>query len=128
MKVIIAGGRDYSPKRTHTQAVGELLRRLGATEVVSGGADGADLVGDLIAIGFGLPVTFFPAAWHNLHQPGAVIRTRNGRKYDARAGLRRNQQMADYADALIALPGGRGTADMMRRAEAKGIPVHKIGW
>jgi len=35
--------------------------------------------------------------------------------------------MADAgADLCIAFPGGRGTADMVRRARAAGIPVRSV--
>lgn len=41
------------------------------------------------------------------------------------AGLARNQRMLEQCSpsAVIAFPGGRGTADMVRRAEAAGLPV-----
>lgn len=41
------------------------------------------------------------------------------------AGPLRNHAMIDEADALVALPGGRGTADCVRRAERKGIPIYR---
>jgi len=31
-------------------------------------------------------------------------------------------------DAVVAFPGGNGTADMVRRAEAAGVPVWRVGW
>jgi uncharacterized phage-like protein YoqJ len=50
-----------------------------------------------------------------------MIYPANWRKYGKRAGHRRNQQMADNADALIALWDGEspGTRDMIRRMENK---------
>lgn len=35
--------------------------------------------------------------------------------------------MLDYFDIdyVVAFPGGAGTADMVRRARAKGVPVHE---
>jgi hypothetical protein len=40
------------------------------------------------------------------------------------AGPLRNQEMVDSGlDLLLAFPGGRGTADMTRRAQAAGVPV-----
>jgi predicted Rossmann-fold nucleotide-binding protein len=43
------------------------------------------------------------------------------------AGHYRNQEMADTgADLCIAFPGGRGTADMVRRAAAAGIEIRRV--
>jgi predicted Rossmann-fold nucleotide-binding protein len=41
----------------------------------------------------------------------------------------RNQQMIDDGkpDVVIAFPGGSGTADMIRRAEAAGVKVIRMG-
>lgn len=36
----------------------------------------------------------------------------------------RNQEMADMAEALVAFPGGPGTADMVRRAQEKGLIIY----
>lgn len=45
--------------------------------------------------------------------------------YGNAAGFIRNQAMADYADALIAVWDNRskGTADMIRKAIGRGLPV-----
>ncbi|GGD30599.1 hypothetical protein GCM10011335_37050 [Aureimonas glaciei] len=47
------------------------------------------------------------------------------KKHGRAAGPIRNQRMIDEwkPTLVIAFPGGRGTADMIRRAEAAGIPV-----
>lgn len=39
-------------------------------------------------------------------------------------GPRRNAAMAEYADALIALPGGKGTANMIDEARKRGLKVY----
>lgn len=111
MRVIIAGGRDYVATAADFDALDRLQASLGIAEVVSGGARGVDVAGEAWARMRDVPVKRFPADW---------------RAHGKAAGFRRNQQMADYADALIAFPGGRGTADMIRRAEAKGIPVYRV--
>ena len=45
--------------------------------------------------------------------------------YGRRAGPIRNQEMIDEGkpDGVVAFPGGKGTADMVRRAEAAGLKV-----
>lgn len=110
MKVIIAGSRDFTGD---IKLVGKIVEASGfkITEVISGTAKGADQAGDVWATVNGIPVKLFFANWDTF-----------GRS----AGPRRNQEMADYADALIAIkthPDSRGTNDMIRRAEAKGLKI-----
>jgi hypothetical protein len=47
------------------------------------------------------------------------------KKHGRAAGPIRNQRMLDKGkpDLVVAFPGGRGTADMIRRAERAGVPV-----
>lgn len=78
------------------------------TEVVSGEARGADREGEIWARLSGLKVSRFPANWT---------------RYGSCAGPIRNADMADYAEACIAFPGGTGTADMLRKAHGKGLKV-----
>jgi len=49
-------------------------------------------------------------------------------KLGKKAGPLRNQRMIDEGrpDLVVAFPGGKGTADMVRRAEAAGVKVLKI--
>jgi hypothetical protein len=50
-------------------------------------------------------------------------------KWGTAAGPKRNQMMLDQKpDIVLAFPGGRGTADMIARAEQAGVEVIKIGW
>lgn len=108
MKVIIAGSRGV----TDYAAVCSAMSRCGfrPTEVFSGGADGADALGERWAKENGIVVRLFFAWWH---------------KHGRAAGPMRNEEMAGEADALVAVWDGEstGTADMIRRAEAHGLPV-----
>jgi len=108
MKVIIAGARNISDQAIIFAAVASSPFVI--TEVVSGCAKGVDIQGEFWAARAGLPCKRFPADWNGL---------------GIKAGPLRNQQMADYADALIAIWDGEspGTKDMIRRAEAKQLPV-----
>lgn len=72
-------------------------------------------------------VAKFKADWKNITVPGALVKTGPYGQYNAKAGFDRNQKMADYADALIALqPNGatNGTQDMIKRAISKGIAIY----
>lgn len=117
MKLIIAGGRNYRLTQHDRARLDALHAAHHVTEVVSGGATGADRGGEMWANDRGLPFTVIPAEWDNLEHPDAAIRTRaDGKKYDAMAGFRRNERMAQYADAVVLFPGGNGTRDMATRA------------
>lgn len=105
MKLIIAGGRDYIFNENDLDNLESIS---GITEVVSGGAKGADSCGEIWAEFKQLPLKTFPANW----------------KMGKFAGHLRNQQMAEYADAVALFPGGRGTRDMYRRAVKEGLKIY----
>jgi len=116
MKVIVAGCRHITDYDIVLEAIAE--SEFNITEVVSGKALGVDKFGELYADENQLPVKPFPADWKNLDVPNAVIKTNRYGKYNAAAGHNRNEQMAEYADALIAVWDGKstGTRDMIGRA------------
>ena len=129
MRVIIAGGRDYKFTVKDRKWLDSIHRNWNIEEVISGMARGADLEGKEWADNRGIHVGPFPAKWDDLDAPNAVIRRRkDGKLYNANAGFDRNLKMAKYAkentpSALIAFPGGNGTADMIKTANRMGIPV-----
>lgn len=105
MKLIIAGGRNY----TFTQDDVNILDSFkNITEVISGGARGADRAGELYARQRNIPIKQFIPNWDI---------------YGKSAGHIRNKQMADYADAVILFPGGKGTESMYKAAKKAGITV-----
>jgi hypothetical protein len=137
LTLLVFGGRDFGeiPNGTPRHAVaaarlkaekqrgqmevamGGIDIEFGIGEVVSGGAPGADRLGESIARAMGLPTMLFPANWG---------------RYKQGAGRIRNGQMAVYvaarlpnAMALMA-PGGKGTADMRSLCEAHNIPVREL--
>jgi len=111
MKVVIAGGRDYCLSPEDYGALDALHLEHGFTEVVSGGATGADRCGEIWAQENDVDVKVFVAYW-GLH--------------GAAAGPRRNNEMARYADCVVLFPGGKGTASMKRCAEREGLDVYVI--
>ena len=114
MKTIVAGSRKGVTPDQVRQAMKDAPFEI--TEVVSGTAQGVDTFGALIATGAGIPVTEFPAKWNDLHaQPCKIKHNRYG-AYNALAGHNRNSEMADYADALVAVWNGEspGTRNMIR--------------
>ena len=131
MKIIIAGDRtciDYSLLEKAVQKSG-----FDITEIVSGGARGVDALGESFAKVNQLPCTVFSADWKNIKQPGAIVKTRKNpwtkknEKYNANAGFFRNEEMAKYADGLIALqPNGptSGTQNMIKLAKKYNLKIY----
>lgn len=108
MRVIICGGRDYEPNLDDYTLLNRLHMKHRFTEVVTGGARGADAAGERWAREWEVPLRVFPADW---------------KAYGRSAGPKRNQTMAENADAIVIFPGGKGTADMRSRAMKRGLHV-----
>lgn len=108
MKTIIAGSRSIVDPYELEYAMSFCDWEI--TEVVCGMAKGADTLGLRWAGKKDIPVKKFPAAWN---------------KYGNGAGMRRNAEMAEYADALIAVWDGesKGTQNMIKLARNKGLRV-----
>lgn len=109
MNCIIAGPRyvtNYQHVLNAVEASGFSIN-----VVVSGKARGVDTLGEQWAEEHGKSVKPFPADWS---------------KYHRAAGPIRNRQMAEYADALIAVWDGksRGTANMIKEARRKKLKVY----
>lgn len=108
MKLIIAGGRDYKFTSEDFDYIGCIYGSYDIEEIVSGGATGADRTGEIIADNRGTPVKIFKADWD---------------KYGKSAGPIRNREMAEYADAVVLFKGGRGTENMFKEAQKKGLKI-----
>jgi hypothetical protein len=106
MKVVIFGSRGIEDMRMLESAMEACGMASQVTEIVSGGAGGADRLGERYARQRGLPCTVFPAQWG---------------QYGKSAGPIRNVEMARYADSGVALWDGvsRGTAYMIRLMEGR---------
>lgn len=123
MKVLVCGGRDYGDVEALFAFLDALDPR--PTLIIQGGNKGV---------------------WHgDTHMPGADLialrwATARGIPCDEyavdlsvdgpwpAAGPIRNKRMlwVSRPDLVVAAPGGRGTADMVRRAKAAGVPVKEI--
>lgn len=112
MRVLVCGGRDYEDE-TRVGNVLDGIRYPSIGEIIHGGAPGADTLANSYASINRLPVQIFRADW---------------KRYGNRAGPIRNQRMLDEGkpDLVVAFPGGRGTADMVRRAKAAGVRVIEV--
>jgi hypothetical protein len=112
-KVIIAGGRDFNDYDLLCSKCNVILKNKKNVEIVSGAARGADELGEQYASEKAYDIKQFPADWD---------------KYGKSAGYKRNKQMAEYADALIAFWDGksRGTKHMIDLAKEKNLLVRVV--
>ena len=113
MRVLVCGGRDFSD----CGLVFDTLDALAKVEVVDciieGDGRGADRIAGAWAKRRRIDLRLFAADWKN---------------HGNAAGPIRNQKMLDVGkpNLVIAFPGGKGTADMTRRARGAGIQVREI--
>lgn len=110
--ILVCGSRDLKPS---PWVYTNLAAHIHPWDIViTGGAPGADTIAICFARGIEADVMVFPADWAN-----------EGRA----AGPKRNARMLAEGkpDFVLAFPGGRGTADMVRRAKAAGVPVVEVG-
>jgi len=98
------------------------------TEIVSGGARGADRLALLYADEHKLKYTEFPAKWNDLKAKNSVIKVNQwGNKYNSNAGLVRDAALVLYSDALVAIQDRGptpGTQYTIKLAKKKNIPVY----
>lgn len=113
MKILVTGDRHW----TDSELIKETLEaQEGCTQIVQGGARGADRIAHAMALELGLESITVPADWD---------------MYGKSAGVIRNQQMLDlHSDIAYVLAfhdhleESKGTKDMVRRALKKNIPVY----
>jgi len=108
VKLIIAGGRNYQMTQGDIITLNNIHTVYGVTEVVSGGARGADKGGEIWAFSKGITTKIFEADWDQ-----------HGRA----AGPIRNMQMAEYATGLALFAGGRGSENMFKTATKLGLAM-----
>ena len=105
MKLIVAGGRSY---RLQPSDIEKLNNVANVTELVSGGAPGVDSDAEAWATSRHISITKFIPDWEH---------------FGRAAGPIRNKKMAEYADAVILFPGGKGTASMLKEAQKAELTI-----
>lgn len=127
MNVLVCGGRDFKDYDLMIRTLYALCDefelwsesdRFGnkmpqGIRIISGGARGAD----------NMAIDWAVVNWTEFKEYRA-----DWKKHGKAAGPIRNQQMLDEEeiDIVLAFPGGRGTADMVRRARKAGVEVREI--
>ena len=105
-RVLVCGGRNFSRRKI----LFNILDVVKPQSIIHGNAKGADKLGGQYALECGISCDVFPADWN---------------RYGRGAGPLRNQQMLDegFPTMVVAVDGGDGTKDMVRRARKAGIPI-----
>ena len=121
MKLIIAGGRDFDDLQLALKSYFELCTEITLktgipepfTEIVSGGAKGADSIAAMYADERHIKLTIFRPLWNGP----------NG--YNPRAAFERNELIVKRANLVLAFWDGYsgGTRDSINKACKWGIPV-----
>ncbi len=109
---IVAGSRSISDKEIVENAIN--VAPFEISELVSGNANGVDKLGEEWANENGVDVERFPVTQSDYNEKGK------------KAPLDRNEDMVEYADALIAVWDGNsnGTKHIIEYANREGIVVY----
>jgi hypothetical protein len=94
MKLAVIGSRTFKDYDLMKEELSKLNSKEEITEIVSGGAKGADSLAERYAKEFNIPVKVFEANWD---------------KHGRRAGPLRNIKIVDYCDSLIAFWDSKST-------------------
>jgi len=117
MKIIIAGSRSFTNYHTLSTHLDHLFSRCkSSVSIVSGHAQGTDRLGERYADEHKLVVHPFP------------VTAEDWKRIGKSAGYRRNKEMAQFADALVAFWDGssRGTSHMIDLAREHGLRVRIV--
>ena len=115
-RVLICGGRDWNQREKTFTALDAHHESSPIDIVIHGAARGADRLAGEWAKSRNIPVLAYP------------VTDADWRKHGKSAGHLRNQRMLveGKPTLVIAFPGGRGTADMKRKATNARVPVKTL--
>jgi hypothetical protein len=105
IRVLVCGGRDFLDYKN----VREVLDAYQIDTIINGGATGTDALARRYAIENNIKIETYYADWD---------------RYGRQAGPIRNAEMIKCKpDLIIAFPGGKGTANMIKLGRTHNIPV-----
>lgn len=113
MRVLVCGGRDYDPFKVEDWLDKFDMYGPNLDVIIEGGARGADTGARNWAKKCSKELLTFPADWNT---------------YGKAAGYIRNKQMLDEGkpNLVIAFPGGKGTAMMIKIAKEANVEVIEV--
>jgi hypothetical protein len=126
MRVAVIGSRSFNDYNSMYFTLNKIHieqappDRFGAiTEIISGGAKGADKLAERAAKALGIKLTIFEAKWDDMTEPCKKKINKFGKEYNALAGFNRNSLIIENADLIIAFWDGEssGTKDSIDKAK-----------
>jgi hypothetical protein len=105
MKLSIVGSRTFNDKTKAFTVLDEIEKQIGKIDlIISGGACGADTIGELYAQSKNIPTLIFLPNWE---------------KYGKSAGFIRNSKIVDNCDVIIGFwdLNSLGTKDSLKKAK-----------
>jgi hypothetical protein len=120
LKVLVCGGRDEASRDYVWRGLDSFHREHEITALVHGDAGKTSPDGSVYC-----GADKFAGEWARRKKIPVIARRAMWREFGLRAGPIRNQAMLEQEkpECVIAFAGGRGTADMVRRAEMAGVKV-----
>jgi YspA, cpYpsA-related SLOG family len=112
MRVLVCGGRAYTDRDELYVELDRLHAEYVFTTIIAGGAGGADSLALEWAQARDVATQVFTAEWGTFGRVGRTGPLRNARIL-----------AESRPDIVIAFPGGRDTANMMKQAKAAGVWV-----
>jgi hypothetical protein len=115
-RVLVCGGRDYNDGDKVFKTLKDIwfkCKPMSGMVIIHGGAKGADSLAGQFANKAGINNTEFKADW---------------KQYGLKAGYIRNKTMLDEGKPhlVVAFPGGKGTAMMVKLATDAGVEVLNV--
>lgn len=113
MRVLVCGSRYFDNYRYVENILDKYHSYFKFDSLIHGGAYGIDNLAGLWAQEHEIPMIVYRADWD---------------KYGKSAGSIRNKQMLEEGkpDMVIAFPGGKGTANMIKQAKEANICINQI--
>jgi hypothetical protein len=109
-RLAVIGSRSFNDYKVAKAVLDDCHKNVGITSIVSGGAKGADSLG---------------ARWAHENEIELILYLPDWERFGKSAGFRRNSEIINDSDAVIAFWDGesKGTADSINKANEKGLDV-----
>lgn len=109
-KLAVVGSRSFNNYELLEEEIDKLSSETKIAQIISGGAKGADTLGEMYASKHDIPITIYKPDW---------------KKNPRGAGLLRNMHIVNSSDMMIAFWNHKspGTKHSIECAQKKGIPV-----
>jgi len=113
LTILVTGGRDYKNKERVKSTLDSFNNGPRIKKLVFGDAKGADTLALEYAIENSIPYSLYKAQWD---------------LFGLLAGPIRNTKMlnSNDVDMVVAFPGGKGTANMIKQATDRGIVIFEV--